>query len=335
MGVTVKELRKMMEQGQLMTKDFLPKFTNEVERMTGKIDATNTSMFQMSRMFTAFERFGISIWEGGLGEGLTDFAKNMADILPHLKPIGDFLGIVLKGALLALNFTLGLTLATFGELVNLAKILRKWMGETFGEDNIKFVDKLTDSLIELSVALMVLIGGFKALKRLMGMFGVVSKKVDDVLDTTKNTKGNGGGKPPSNRGDLSKRVRDAAARAKEPTLSKGAGFKAGASKFASGIGGRLLGFISLALTFAEIGSNISKRMEQDFKESGGNYRDVGRGAAAQRINRSINQSVGTQSNVNVNVEITPNSGEFSKAVDARVNSNNGLLTQTMLNQAYE
>jgi tape measure domain-containing protein len=58
MGVTTKELFKMMEQGQLMSEDFLPKFSNELKKTFGKALPTAAESSQAQ-----FNRFNNSMLE--------------------------------------------------------------------------------------------------------------------------------------------------------------------------------------------------------------------------------------------------------------------------------
>lgn len=324
MGVTVKELRKMMEQGQLMTKDFLPKFTKEVERMTGSIDSSHTSMFQFNRMFNEFQRFGNEIWKGGLKDALTSFAKIFADILPDMKPIATFLGVTLKAAITGLTFPIIFLSSAFADLVQLGQLLNKWLRDTFGDKAIDRLGLYVQALWELVVAAGSLFLVIKGISRLMKMFGFLKDAAGDVLGAGKGDKsdktsgGKSGGK------GLGKLLGVG-------SMVAGAGITAGVATEALGDDEKR---VVKNLQSGGISNLIFGEVVNKWKEFFTRPDTTPNENLAPRMNRNINQSVDPQSNIKVNVEVAPNSGEFAKAIDVRVSNNNSFLTQTMLNEAY-
>lgn len=63
MGVTTKELNKMLEQGQLLSKDFLPKFADELKKtFSGALpEAANGAQANLNRLSNAFTNFKVNV----------------------------------------------------------------------------------------------------------------------------------------------------------------------------------------------------------------------------------------------------------------------------------
>jgi tape measure domain-containing protein len=81
MGVTTAELDKMLETGQLLSSEFIPKFTKQLheEMGAGVADATQTSLASFNRLGNSIEALQISIGNSGL----IDWLKEGADFLTN------------------------------------------------------------------------------------------------------------------------------------------------------------------------------------------------------------------------------------------------------------
>jgi tape measure domain-containing protein len=86
MGVTTMQLNKMLEQGQVLSKDFLPKFANEIESTFGGAipaasDSTQAALNRLSNAFTNVKlAAGKLAADTGIIEFLTRISESFADI---------------------------------------------------------------------------------------------------------------------------------------------------------------------------------------------------------------------------------------------------------------
>lgn len=100
-GVSTAELDKMMAAGQLISKDVLPKFAAELDKMTnGKIDL-NSLQLQINDLRNAFAEL---VNSGGFEEAFTKLVKIATNainfIKRNIKGIGEFIGSYLIGNVL-------------------------------------------------------------------------------------------------------------------------------------------------------------------------------------------------------------------------------------------
>lgn len=100
-GVSTAELDKMMAAGHLISKDVLPKFAAELDKMTnGKIDL-NSLQLQINTLKNAFAEL---VNSGGFEEAFTKLVKIATNainfIKRNIKGIGEFIGSYLIGNIL-------------------------------------------------------------------------------------------------------------------------------------------------------------------------------------------------------------------------------------------
>ena len=100
-GVSTAELDKMMAAGQLISKDVLPKFAAELDKMTnGKIDL-NSLQLQINTLKNAFAEL---VNSGGFEQAFTKLVKIATNainfIKRNIKGIGEFIGSYLIGNVL-------------------------------------------------------------------------------------------------------------------------------------------------------------------------------------------------------------------------------------------
>lgn len=102
-------MEKLMEQGKLYSKDVLPFFGREIEKVVGSgLDkALQSNMNAMGRLKNVWESTANLIFKSGFGEGLTDMFNTLASLLKdneHLfTALGRIAGSVLKGLSLAVE----------------------------------------------------------------------------------------------------------------------------------------------------------------------------------------------------------------------------------------
>ncbi len=74
-GVTTEQLGKMLEQGQILAVDFLPKFAAELDKTFGRPETVDTYLAAVNRMGNAFDEALQAIGATGAFDLLTDFIK--------------------------------------------------------------------------------------------------------------------------------------------------------------------------------------------------------------------------------------------------------------------
>lgn len=105
LGVTVEELNDMVRNGEVASKDFLPKFVNELRksvRETGALAAgLNSISAAQQSLTTVFQTAVLEMSDAGGKEGLIEFFEGLKSLIGALKPLfsafGRVLGFVLKG----------------------------------------------------------------------------------------------------------------------------------------------------------------------------------------------------------------------------------------------
>lgn len=95
MGVTTAELSKMLEKGEVVATDFLPKFAAELTRSTAAASALNAASpaAELERIKNELEGIATDIGGGifeGLGDGLSEFKEALAGI--NAKDLGRDIG---------------------------------------------------------------------------------------------------------------------------------------------------------------------------------------------------------------------------------------------------
>ncbi|WP_165616459.1 tape measure protein [Methylorubrum salsuginis] len=83
MGVTTAELGKMLESGQVLASDFLPKFADEMHRVFGPeaANASNNLQANINRLQTAITDLFLAAGKGGLTEALNDATRQATTFL--------------------------------------------------------------------------------------------------------------------------------------------------------------------------------------------------------------------------------------------------------------
>ena len=103
MGVTTAELSKMLEKGEVVATDFLPKFAAELQRSTAAASALNAASpsAELERIKNELEGIATDIGGGifeGLGDGLSEFKEALAGINAKDlgKDIGEAIGSIVR-----------------------------------------------------------------------------------------------------------------------------------------------------------------------------------------------------------------------------------------------
>lgn len=103
MGVTTAELGKMLEQGQVLASDFLPKFAEEMHRVFGPeaANASNNLRANLNRLQTAITDLFLAAGKGGLTEALNDATRQTAAFLRSSQDVATSAGGALAAGLRA------------------------------------------------------------------------------------------------------------------------------------------------------------------------------------------------------------------------------------------
>jgi tape measure domain-containing protein len=103
MGVTTAELSKMLEKGDVVATDFLPKFAAELQRSTAAASALNAASpsAELERIKNELEGIATDIGGGifeGLGDGLSEFKEALAGINARDlgRDIGEAIGAIVR-----------------------------------------------------------------------------------------------------------------------------------------------------------------------------------------------------------------------------------------------
>lgn len=116
MGVTTQELFKMMEKGELVASDFLPKFTKTLRETVREGDALGeglkTSRVAMARFGTSFKLNILDSFDAGMESGLASFFNSLSDTTKSAVPLFQIIGKIFGG----LTTVLGVIIFTVKEL---------------------------------------------------------------------------------------------------------------------------------------------------------------------------------------------------------------------------
>lgn len=159
-GVTTQELFKMMEQGQLVASEFLPKFTKELRetvREGGAFAAgLDTSRVAMQRFGSSFQLNILDAFDEGLESGMADFFNRMTAMMEQMQPLASVVGKV------------------FGALMKVSGVLIL-MGKQLLRPVISLFDQLIDSTTVLGDA-------FRTLAWLIVAPFTALEKLNDAVD---------------------------------------------------------------------------------------------------------------------------------------------------------
>jgi hypothetical protein len=109
MGVSTGELNKMLEKGEVLAEDLLPKLAKEMHRRFGKAaeDASSTAQAAFNRFENNLQRLKESFAESGFLDALADSADELSEIMRDPKfqagvvtiaeGIGDMIAAIAKG----------------------------------------------------------------------------------------------------------------------------------------------------------------------------------------------------------------------------------------------
>lgn len=114
MGVTERELIKMVESGELMSKDFLPRFAAELRNTFGAgfAEAANSARSQFNRLGNAIKEFA-GAFGGGFLDDAAAGATRLADVLKENEGKIEALGKIVGSTFNAIIAVTGVTLAAF------------------------------------------------------------------------------------------------------------------------------------------------------------------------------------------------------------------------------
>ena len=103
-----KDFFKAIEAGKILTKDVLPKFSQELRKMSregGALDKTmNSTPAQFARFMAAVTNAKLAFYDNGMNDGLGYMFKEFTDTIKELNPLMMALGKIFKGATMAITF---------------------------------------------------------------------------------------------------------------------------------------------------------------------------------------------------------------------------------------
>lgn len=152
LGVTTQELFKMMERGELLAKDVLPKVAKVYSRMArdgGALAKALASVrVQQQRLTLGLQEAQDTVFKTGFGEGFADLLSELSlklkDLIPATKLIGQLFKVAFDGIRAASSFLITPieTLGRLGEMLGLTERL----GNTFSN---QFVPKMVAAALLL------------------------------------------------------------------------------------------------------------------------------------------------------------------------------------------
>lgn len=93
----------MMETGQLMSAEVMPKLTKRMSEFVRENGALGKSMqtvnAEQGRFQTALTGGKEALFKGGMGEGMAYFFRKTADLIGELEPLAKWLGSFIKGVI--------------------------------------------------------------------------------------------------------------------------------------------------------------------------------------------------------------------------------------------
>lgn len=88
---------KAMENGLIRSKDFLPKFADELNKTLADIDPTETMGYKLTQLSNSWERFKLSFFSGGFDTAMKDLTEMLTMFLDSSKGAASALGSLFKG----------------------------------------------------------------------------------------------------------------------------------------------------------------------------------------------------------------------------------------------
>lgn len=179
-GVTVQELTKMLENGELIATDFLPKFSKQLRiaaRNGGALNAAlQTSGVALQRLKSSFDLNVDQAFTAGFGSGFTSFLENMRATVDNMAPTFRTFGRVVGGALNAF----GVTLRAVSQLLRPVAFGLDQISQAFSEAA-TVTEDTERSLSGLATILRPIIGLFKLLgAALLLPFAVLEMGMDKL-----------------------------------------------------------------------------------------------------------------------------------------------------------
>lgn len=132
-GVSEAELFKMMEQGQVLASDILPKVAKEMSRVAnsgGALEAKyKTARVAQGRFFNQLEQAQNTLFQGGMDEGIGSFFNDLAHSLRELEPLLKVFGKIFKVAFTLVGSAIRLVTVPFQMLGKVLNAMTEVLGE--------------------------------------------------------------------------------------------------------------------------------------------------------------------------------------------------------------
>lgn len=94
MGVTTEELQAMLEQGRILSTEFIPKFTQQVrQQFAGGVEqASQSTTASINRLANSWFELKVAVAESGLLEAVTQFTTGVTELIKQVKQATDGMG---------------------------------------------------------------------------------------------------------------------------------------------------------------------------------------------------------------------------------------------------
>ena len=117
-----KDFFKAIEAGKILTKDVLPKFSQELRKMSregGALDKTmNSTPAQFTRFIAALTNAKLVFYDNGMNSGLATVFETLTDTIQNLNPLVKALGGIFRGMAGALSGAFKIIITPVEILVN-------------------------------------------------------------------------------------------------------------------------------------------------------------------------------------------------------------------------
>ncbi len=118
-----KEFFKAVENGQVMTADVMPKFAEELKKMSyangALAKASEKTNAQMQRFFNTLSFAKDEIFQGGMDEGLSQMFADLSIVVKDLRPAFIAIGQTFKGFVSTISAGVRIITAPFATLFNI------------------------------------------------------------------------------------------------------------------------------------------------------------------------------------------------------------------------
>lgn len=141
-----KDFFKAIEAGKILTKDVLPKFSQELRKMAregGALDKTmNSTPAQFQRFMNALTDTKLAFYDNGMNKGLAYMFAGLSDLLQEMRPVTEALGNVFRGAITSITMAVKILLIPLRAVVAIFESFGNVLKELGVDDGMGLVWRL-------------------------------------------------------------------------------------------------------------------------------------------------------------------------------------------------